>query len=76
MKRTIQPLESFDTLPAFLQRIVPLIARGASNTEIATELGLAKHTVENYVSTIMAITDSMDRPKLLLASATWLARAG
>ena len=37
-------------LPGRIGRLVPLIADGESNNEIADELSLARHSVENYIS--------------------------
>ncbi len=52
------PRERGDALVASLspqeRRILDRLARGASNREIADEMGLAEKTVKNYVSTLLA----------------------
>ncbi len=63
-------MNEFDGLPSHLQRLVPVIGRGLTNAEIADEMGLAKHTVENYVSEIMCSIDCSDRLKLALLAAS------
>lgn len=49
-----------------LLRLVPLLASGATNAEIARKLGLSKHTVEVYVSEMKSATGSRDRVALAL----------
>ena len=45
--------ERFDQLDEHLRALLPLIARGDPNREIAQILVLEVHTVENHVSEIM-----------------------
>jgi DNA-binding NarL/FixJ family response regulator len=52
-------------------RLLPLLAEGKSNPEIADELGLAVHSVENYVSELMDLWGCADRGKLIVAERTW-----
>jgi two-component system response regulator DevR len=40
-------------LPDHQLRLLPLLARGRTNREIAVELGLSEHTVKTYVSQIL-----------------------
>jgi len=65
--------ESFDRLPDRLRRIVPLIAEGKSNQQIAGEMHLAVHTVEAYVSEILARTECHTRGELIVNALGWLA---
>lgn len=48
-------------IPARLQRLIPLLAEGMTNEEMAAELSLSKQTVENYVSELMHLTEARDR---------------
>ncbi len=64
---------SFDALPEYLHRLLKPIARGASNDEIAEQLSLSRHTVENYISEIMQLTGCPTRPKLMVAILQYLA---
>jgi len=48
------PLQNAGTvLPEHQLRLLPLLARGRTNREIAAELGLSEHTVKTYVSQIL-----------------------
>lgn len=53
-------------VPPHLQRLIPLIAQGCSNAEIARDLGLNKHTVENYVTALIDIAECQNRLRLLI----------
>lgn len=53
-------------IPARLRRIIPILGEMKSNDEIAVELGLSKHTVENYVSELMQLTGVHDRTHLVV----------
>lgn len=55
-----------DGIPPHLRRLIPLIAQGCSNAEIASDLGLNKHTVENYVSDLIDIAECQNRLRLLI----------
>lgn len=41
-------------MPARLHGLLPFLGSGATNADIAAALGLSKHTVENYVSEMIA----------------------
>jgi DNA-binding NarL/FixJ family response regulator len=56
----------FPQLPPRLSRLVGPIAEGLSNAEISARLGLAQHTVENYVSELMAELGVETRPRLVV----------
>lgn len=60
-------LSTFDRLPPRLERLLVPIATGQTNTEIAARLGLAPHTVANYVSDIMNRVGVTTRSKLIVA---------
>ncbi len=63
----------FDELPNYLKRVVPLVAQGKTNQEIAAEACLAPHTVESYVSEIMERTGFRTRAKLVAEPIAWVA---
>ncbi len=48
-------------------QLVPLIAQGLTNKEIAVSLGLAEQTVKNHVHNILRKTEVEDRQKVLEA---------
>ena len=52
-------------VPRHLTRLVPLVRDLKTNGEIAEELTLSKHTVENYVSELMHLADVRDRLQLV-----------
>lgn len=58
--------ETFESLPPHLARILAPLAEGKTNAEIAAELSLAAHTVEQYVSEIKLATECRDRVDLVL----------
>lgn len=55
-----------DDVPPRLRRLIPLLAAGKTNEEIADELVLAPHSVENYVSDLMHLLGARDRVALVL----------
>jgi DNA-binding NarL/FixJ family response regulator len=56
---------AFRALPGYLQNLVPLLAEGKTNDEIATSLVLALHTVEGYVSELKQHIGARDRVQLV-----------
>jgi DNA-binding NarL/FixJ family response regulator len=50
---TLDPTDPLATLTEPERRILPLIASGKTNREIATTLYLSEHTVKSYVSNIL-----------------------
>jgi DNA-binding NarL/FixJ family response regulator len=52
-------------IPGRLRRIVPLLGDLKTNDEIAAELSLSRHTVENYVSELMHLIGARDRLQLV-----------
>ncbi len=59
--RPAAPKEAFPTLTGREREMLHLIARGASNAEIATLLSLSGKTVANYVSNILTKLQAVDR---------------
>ena len=49
-----------------LRPIIPLLAQGMTNDEIANHLSLCKHTIEKYVSDLKICADARDRVALVL----------
>jgi len=60
------PDQRHPDIPPRLRRLMPLLAAGRSNEEIADELALAPHSVENYVSDLMHLLGARDRVALVL----------
>jgi DNA-binding NarL/FixJ family response regulator len=58
--------ESFPMLTAREREMVQLMARGASNAEIARLLSLSAKTVANYVSNILSKLQAADRGEVVL----------
>ena len=58
--------ETFESLPAHLTQVLEPLAEGKPNGEIADELSLAVHTVEQYVSEIKLVTGCRNRVDLVL----------
>jgi DNA-binding NarL/FixJ family response regulator len=50
-----------------LAPLIPLLAVGKTNIEIAQALSVSKHTAEKYVSDLKALLDARDRVELVLA---------
>ena len=57
----------FDVLEQHLRRLLPYVARGLTNNEIALELSLSKRTVETYLSDVMRRSGLRSRPRLMAA---------
>lgn len=57
------PIES---LPLRLREVIPLLAEGRSNDEIAAERVVSKHTAEKYVSDLKRALGARDRVELVL----------
>lgn len=55
-----------ESVPHRLTPLLPLVAEGYSNHEIAEELSLAPHTVENYVSELMEMCCCRTRIRLAI----------
>lgn len=60
--------DSPEHIPARLEPVLKLVRQGLRNGEIAAELHLTEHTVENYVSQLMALFDVATRTQLALAA--------
>jgi len=56
----------FLSLPHVKVRVLRLIARGLTNSEIASELFISKHTVKNHVSNIYRKLGVSDRTRVAL----------
>jgi DNA-binding NarL/FixJ family response regulator len=75
LKRLRQPLgppAAHDEVDSFTPRdrdILRLLADGATNREIASELALTEGTVKNYISTLLTKTCLHDRTQLALFAA-------
>jgi len=54
-------------IPPHLGRLVPLLADGLTNAEIAATLSLAHHTIEGYVAELKLRVGARDRVALVLA---------
>jgi DNA-binding NarL/FixJ family response regulator len=65
----------FEALPDRLFRLVPLLAAGKPNDEIACEAVLTLHTVEVYVSQLKELVGARDRVDLVLRGRDWLETA-
>lgn len=64
--RPAAPPKAFPELTEREREILALIARGRSNTEIASELVLSPNTVRNYVSNIFSKLQVADRANAIL----------
>lgn len=58
--------ETFESLPPHLTQVLAPLAEGKTNGEIADDLSLALHIVEQYVSEIKLVTGCRDRVDLVL----------
>jgi DNA-binding NarL/FixJ family response regulator len=56
----------FDELAPREREILEGIARGQTNSEIATQLSLSPKTISNYISNILLKVHATDRAKLML----------
>lgn len=63
---------AFEELPGHLKMVVPLLAEGMTNGEIAEALVLQLHTVEGYVSEIKLHAGARDRVQLVDICRTWV----
>lgn len=59
--------------PPRLRRLIPYIAAGRSNRWIANRLSLSPHTVENYISDLMAPWRTDGRGALVVSALTLIA---
>jgi DNA-binding NarL/FixJ family response regulator len=66
--RTPLASRSFPNLTTREVGVLELMARGRSNTEIATELYLSQRTVRNYVSNILSKLHSLNRSQAIAAA--------
>ncbi len=64
--RPAAPREAFPTLTARERELLHLLARGASNAQIAKLLSLSTKTVANYVSNILGKLQAADREEAVL----------
>lgn len=66
LTRTVPAAEAFPELTPRENALVELIARGASNAEIAAALGVAEKTVRNQLSSVLTKLRVRDRAALIL----------
>lgn len=59
---------ALDGLTEREQQVLVLIARGRSNTEIATELAVSPSTVKNHVTSVFAKIGARDRAQAVIAA--------
>ena len=57
--------DTFPDLPRRLAAILPLVANGRTNQEIAQQHHVAKHTAEKYVSELLTRTGCRNRAELI-----------
>lgn len=62
-----------ECIAARLQPLLRPLSEGLSNQEIAEELSLALHTVENYVSELLSEFDCSSRVRLAIQAGVCLA---
>jgi DNA-binding NarL/FixJ family response regulator len=60
------PKEVFPTLTEREREILQFIARGLSNSKIASELSLSNKTISNYVSNIFSKLQVADRAQAII----------
>ena len=65
-KRLLSATPGGASLTARESEVLALVARGASNAEIAQELGLTVKTVQNHVSNVLAKLQVRDRTQAVL----------
>lgn len=56
--------EMLDILLPYQQRLIPLIAAGATNEDIARELGVKRITVQSAVVRILSALDLVNRTEI------------
>lgn len=59
------PADRLEAVPGRLRSLVPLLARGLNNDELADGLSFTKHTIENYVSELKDLLGVRDRVALV-----------
>jgi DNA-binding NarL/FixJ family response regulator len=64
--------QDLEYLPRRLRRLLPLIADGADNQQLAAAFTLAVTTIEQYISDIYAATGCANRVELVLRTRAWL----
>lgn len=69
----VSETETFENLPPRLRQLLAPLAEGKTNPEIAAELSLTVHTVEQYVSEIKLASGCRDRVELVLRTREYLA---
>ena len=55
-------------VPPRLRLLLPLMAEGATNEQMAEEFGYALHTIENYVHDLKDMLGCRDRVALVLTA--------
>jgi len=65
----------FSGLAPRYAKLLPLLAEGRSNRQMADELTLAVHTVETYVSELMELMDCHNRAELAVQASRYFDRA-
>jgi DNA-binding NarL/FixJ family response regulator len=65
-RRLLESTPSGAPLTPRESEVLALLARGASNAEIAHELGLSVKTVQNHVSNVLAKLQARDRTQAVL----------
>jgi DNA-binding NarL/FixJ family response regulator len=68
----LEDADSLANLPPRLLRLLPHIGAGETNSEIAGCLGLASHTIENYVTEILERTELTSRLRLTAVCAQYV----
>ena len=59
-------ISSLDHLANRLRPLIPLLAEGRTNDQMAKILGIEKHTAEQYVSNLKVALRARDRVDLVL----------
>lgn len=67
----LEDVDSLAELPPRLFRLVPYIAAGETSSEIAASVGLAAHTIENYVTEILELIELTSRLRLVVVCAAY-----
>ena len=58
-------VDTLSAIPARLRPLVPRLAEGKNNGELADALSIEKHSIENYVSELKAVLEARDRIALV-----------